>query len=119
VTPVARFPCLDDLEVTGRKVLLRVDINSPIDPGTGQIADFNRIDKSLPSIRDLADRGARLVLIAHQGDTLDYHNLVDLARHAAALSGRLRRLGRKVQQQDRCQHDSIEHDNGFHSCALD
>jgi len=88
---VARIPSIDDLDVAGRKVLLRVDINSPIDPGTGQIADFNRIDKSLPTVRDLADRGARLVLIAHQGDTLDYHNLVDLAQHAAALSGRLGR----------------------------
>jgi len=91
VTAVVRIPTLDDLEVAGRRVLLRVDINSPIDPQTGGIADFNRIDKSLPTIRDLADRGARLVLIAHQGDTLDYHNLVDLAQHAAALSGRLGR----------------------------
>ncbi|MFH1329454.1 MAG: phosphoglycerate kinase [Actinomycetota bacterium] len=91
MTAVVRIPSLDDLAVAGKKVLLRVDINSPIDPKTGRIADFNRIDKSLPTIRDLADRGARLVLIAHQGDTLDYHNLIDLAQHAAALSGRLGR----------------------------
>lgn len=91
MTVVAPIPSIDDIDVTGKKVLLRVDINSPVDPRTGQLADFNRIDKSVPTIRDLADRGARLVLIAHQGDTLDYHNLIDLAQHAAALSGRLGR----------------------------
>jgi phosphoglycerate kinase len=88
-----RIPSIDDLDVGGKGVLLRVDINSPLDPQTGAIADFNRIDKSLPTIRDLADRGARLVLIAHQGDTLDYHNLAGLSRHAAALA---ERLGRPV-----------------------
>lgn len=91
MTAVARIPSIDDIDVAGKKVLLRVDINSPVDLKTGQLADFNRIDKSVPTIRDLADRGARLVLIAHQGDTLDYHNLIDLAQHAAALSGRLGR----------------------------
>lgn len=89
----ARVPSIDDLEVAGKAVLLRVDINSPVDPQSGHLADFNRIDKSLPTIRDLADRGARLVLIAHQGDTLDYHNLRDLSEHAAALA---ERLGRPV-----------------------
>jgi phosphoglycerate kinase len=88
-----RIPSIDDLEVGGKAVLLRVDINSPLDQQTGALADFNRIDKSLPTIRDLADRGARLVLIAHQGDTLDYHNLTGLSQHAAALA---ERLGRPV-----------------------
>jgi phosphoglycerate kinase len=88
-----RVPSIDDLEVGGKTVLLRVDINSPIDPQTGRIADFNRIDKSLPTIRDLAGAGARLVLIAHQGDTLDYHNFTGLSQHAAALA---ERLGRPV-----------------------
>jgi phosphoglycerate kinase len=88
-----RIPSIDDLEVAGKAVLLRVDINSPIDPQSGHLADSNRIDKSLPTIRDLADRGACLVLIAHQGDTLDYHNLIGLSQHAAALA---ERLGRPV-----------------------
>lgn len=88
-----RIPSIDDLEVAGKAVLLRVDINSPLDPQNGLLADFNRIDKSLPTIRDLADRGARLVLIAHQGDTLDYHNLTSLSQHAPALA---KRLGRPV-----------------------
>ena len=82
---------IDDLDVGGKRVLLRVDINSPIDPATGEIADENRIEQSLPTIRDLADRGARLVIICHQGDTLDYHNLVGVGQHAGRLADKLAR----------------------------
>lgn len=82
---------LEDLDVQGRTVLLRVDINSPIDRATGMISDDNRLNMSLPTIADLADAGARVVIIAHQGDTLDYHNLVSLREHAGALSEKLDR----------------------------
>ena len=88
-----RITSLDDVEVRGQTVLLRPDINSPIDRETGKIVSENRIDKSLPTIRDLADAGARLVIIAHQGDTLDYHNLVSLEEHADKLAAK---LGREV-----------------------
>ena len=84
---------LEDLDVQGRTVLLRVDINSPIDRTTGKINDDNRLNMSLPTIADLADAGARVVIIAHQGDTLDYHNLVSLREHAGVLS---EKLGREV-----------------------
>ncbi|MGB5655360.1 MAG: phosphoglycerate kinase [Acidimicrobiia bacterium] len=82
---------LDDLDVRGRVVLLRVDINSPIDRTTGKITDDNRLNMSLPTIADLADAGARVVIIAHQGDTLDYHNLVSMGEHAEILSEKLNR----------------------------
>lgn len=85
---------IEDLDLPGARVLLRVDINSPIDSETGRIADETRIDKSLPTISDLADGGAAVVIIAHQGDTLDYHNLVSLREHAAKLS---EKLGRPVE----------------------
>ena len=88
-----RITSLDDVDVRGRTVLLRPDINSPIDRETGKIVNENRIDKSLPTIKDLADAGARLVIIAHQGDTLDYHNLVSLEEHAGKLASK---LGREV-----------------------
>jgi len=84
---------LDDLDVQGRVVLLRVDINSPIDRTTGKINDDNRLNMSLPTIADLADAGARVAIIAHQGDTLDYHNLVSMDEHAEILS---EKLGREV-----------------------
>lgn len=85
------IPSSSDLDVAGKKVLLRVDINSPIDPVTKRIVDDARIDKSVPTIRDLADRGARLVVIAHQGDSLDYHNLIPTEEHAAKLTEKLAR----------------------------
>lgn len=85
---------IDEFDYRGKRVLLRVDINSPIDPETKQIVNDNRIDKSIPTIRDLADKGAKLVLIAHQGDTLDYQNLVSLREHAKKLS---QKMDREVQ----------------------
>ena len=82
---------IDDARLAGRRVLLRVDINSPIDPGSGRITDDNRIVQSLPTIRELSEQGARLVIIAHQGDTTDYHNLVSLEEHAGRLADGLGR----------------------------
>lgn len=88
---------IDEFDYRGKTVLLRVDINSPIDPTTKKITNTNRIDKSIPTIEDLASSGAKVVLLAHQGDTLDYQNLIPLAEHASLLQ---ERLGRKVQYID-------------------
>jgi phosphoglycerate kinase len=93
VASVPQILSADALDVGGRWVLLRVDINSPIDRETREILDDSRISKSVSTIRDLSDRGARLVIIAHQGDALDYHNLVSLEPHARRLA---EKLGRSV-----------------------
>ena len=77
---------IDEGDFRGKKVLLRVDINSPIDHNTGLIANDNRIQKSVPTVRDLADMGAKLVIIAHQGDTTDYKSLISLEQHVEKLS---------------------------------
>ena len=82
---------IDDFDYNGKTVLLRVDINSPIDPKTKRIVNENRIVKSLPTLKKLLDRGARLAIIAHQGDTLDYQNLIPMAEHAARLASLLDR----------------------------
>ena len=59
---------VDDLEVLGRRVLLRSDLNVPLDlTGTGEITDDGRIRASLPVISKLSDRGARVIIIAHLG----------------------------------------------------
>ena len=86
---IANIASIDDGEFKGKRVLLRVDINSPIDPNTGGIVNDNRIVKSIPTIRDLLDKGARLAIIAHQGDTTDYRSLINLAEHAERLSALL------------------------------
>ncbi len=59
---------VDDLEVSGRRVLLRSDLNVPLDlTGSGEITDDLRIRASLPVISKLADRGARVIILAHLG----------------------------------------------------
>lgn len=85
---------LDDFEFADKTVILRVDINSPIDPEGGGLADDNRLRKSVPTIAELAEAGARTVILAHQGDTEDYKSLVSLAPHARRLA---ELLGRPVE----------------------
>ncbi len=87
------FLPMESFAVKGKRVLLRLDINSPIDPVTKRIVNENRIDKSLPTLEWLLEQEARVAVIAHQGDTLDYQNLIPLSEHAEILSGK---LGRKV-----------------------
>jgi phosphoglycerate kinase len=77
---------LDDLAVGGKVVLCRVDINSPIDAATGGLRDTTRIKGCAPTVRELAEAGAKVVLLAHQGGDLEYHNYTSTEPHAAVLS---------------------------------
>ncbi|MEA1975152.1 MAG: phosphoglycerate kinase, partial [Bacillota bacterium] len=73
-------------DYNNKKVLLRLDINSPIDIESKKITNENRIKKSIPTIKYLLDKNAKVALIAHQGDTLDYQNLISLKEHSLKLS---------------------------------
>ncbi|MCH2178197.1 MAG: phosphoglycerate kinase [Mariniblastus sp.] len=57
---------IDDVEVTGKRVLMRVDFNVPLND-VGEITDNRRIEMALPSIKSVIDRGGRLILISHLG----------------------------------------------------
>ena len=62
------LPTLDDLDVAGQRVLVRCDLNVPLtDDDPPQVADALRIEASLPTIRELRDAGARVVLCSHLG----------------------------------------------------
>jgi phosphoglycerate kinase len=86
MTDISKIRSIDEGAFAGQRVLLRVDINCPIDKQTGRIANDNRIVKSIPTIQDLLDKGARLAIIAHQGDTTDYPSLISLSEHAERLA---------------------------------
>lgn len=73
------------VNVSGKRVLFRPDINSPIDK-QGRIVNTNRLEKTVPTLKYLADGGAKIAIIAHQGDTLDYQNLISMREHAEILS---------------------------------
>lgn len=57
---------ISQVEVSGKRVLMRVDFNVPLGPG-GEITDDRRIEMALPSIRSVLDRGGSVILMSHLG----------------------------------------------------
>jgi phosphoglycerate kinase len=62
---MAKFRTLDDIDPKGKRVLLRADLNVPMKDG--KVGDATRIERLAPTIRELADRGARVVVMSHFG----------------------------------------------------
>ena len=59
------FRTLDDASVSGRRVLLRVDLNVPME--NGKVTDATRIDRVLHTIREISKKGGKVILLAHFG----------------------------------------------------
>ena len=57
------FNALDGVDVAGKRVLVRVDLNVPV--RDGKVTDMTRIERVAPTIRELADKGARVVVLSH------------------------------------------------------
>jgi len=77
---------LEDFEWRGKTVLCRVDINAPLDPETGALRDVTRLKGCAPTVKELAGAGAKVVLLAHQGGDLEYHNYATTEAHAPVMA---------------------------------
>ena len=70
-----------------------MDINEPVDRATATLKDITRIQACVDTLRDLSDKGARVVIMAHQGSDIEYKNFYTTRPHAAVLTDL---LGREV-----------------------
>jgi phosphoglycerate kinase len=84
---MAKYKTLDDFNVNNKTVLVRVDFNSEIDPKTKKVASDVRIRAHAEStLKELAEKGAKVVVIAHQGRKGD-PDYTSLKGHVAVLQG--------------------------------
>lgn len=77
---------LDEYDLKGKTVLLRVDINQPVDKTTNTLKSTARIEACVPTVRELSDGGAKVVLLAHQGSDIEYKNFYTTQPHSLVLS---------------------------------
>ncbi|MEM7821388.1 MAG: phosphoglycerate kinase [Candidatus Aenigmatarchaeota archaeon] len=84
---------LDDFDFNEKTVLVRVDINVPYDASTKKIEDSERIREHAITIKELAEKNAKVVVLAHQGRKGD-PDFINLNQHASLLS---KHVGKKVE----------------------
>jgi len=82
------FLTLDDFDFAGKTVLVRVDLNSPYDTGSGKIQESERLAAHAQTIRELSKKGAKVVILAHQGRAGD-GDFIHLDQHAEFLSAKV------------------------------
>ncbi len=85
------FRTLSDLIPRGKRVLVRVDLNVPVE--NGRVTDGTRLDRILPTIREIAEKGGRVILLAHFGRPKGFDPKESLGPVAAELA---RKLGKPV-----------------------
>ncbi|HEX3486664.1 MAG TPA: phosphoglycerate kinase [Micropepsaceae bacterium] len=84
------YRTLDDIAVAGKRVLVRVDLNVPMKDG--KVTDLTRIERQAPTLRELAEKGARIVVLSHferpGGKVVPEMSLKPVASALAAVLGR-------------------------------
>ena len=88
---------LDDFNLKGKTILARFDMNSPLDPKTREPIDITRIKESLPTLKELTEKGAKTVILIHQGSDIEYHNYASTKPHSRIIS---QLLGKPVEYID-------------------
>ncbi len=102
---MAGFKTLDDLsDVSGKRVLVRVDLNVPV--ADGKVSDLTRIERVVPTIRELSDKGAKVILLAHFGRPKDGPSPELSLRPIANATSEV--LGRPVAFADDCVGEKAE-----------
>src|SRR5271156_2911197 len=94
-----------DIEVRGKKVLMRVDFNVPVEDG--RITDNRRIVQALPTIKNVLDRGGKLILMSHLGRPKGGPEPKYSLRPAAERLGEL--LGKSVKFVEDCIGATVDH----------
>ena len=79
------FLTIDDFNVENETVLVRIDINSPVDPVSGLILDDTRFKLHAKTIQELSNKGAKVVILAHQSRP-GKNDFTTLSQHAEVLS---------------------------------
>ena len=96
---------LDDLDLKGKRVFIRVDFNVPLDP-QGNVTDDTRIQAALPTIELARNRGAKVILASHlgrpKGKRVPEMSLAPVARRLSDL------LGRPVKTVEDCVGPEVE-----------
>lgn len=95
---MAGYRTIDDLDVAGKRVLVRVDFNVPAKDGV--VTDATRITRALPAIEELSKKGAKVILLSHFGRPGGKRDEKDTLRPVARKLEEL--LGRKVAFADDC-----------------
>ena len=89
---------LDAADVKGKRVLVREDLNVPLDGG--RVADLTRIDAAVPTLQSLAARGAKVIVLSHLGRPDG--KVVEALRMAPVAQALSERLGRPVKTAPDC-----------------
>ena len=85
----APFLFIDECDVAGKRVLLRLDINVPL--ADGKVSDDTRIRRILPGVEALREAGARIIILTHfgrpKGEVVAAFSIAPVAAHMAELLG--------------------------------